>query len=89
MNDNQRMVSMLFKFSHTFLAIGAVIVAISVVLIGWNFNSMILLTGFGFVLGSLFLYIITGALTALFSYETNLKAVQNRINENKVRTLWK
>jgi len=89
MNDNSKMISMLFKFSHVFLGIGIVIVALSVVLIGWEFNSMGLLTGFGFILGSVFLYVITGALTALFSYESNLKAVHARLDDNNVRTLWK
>ncbi|MGV3488006.1 MAG: hypothetical protein ACO1OC_05420 [Tuberibacillus sp.] len=89
MNDNKKMTSMLFRFSHAFLIIGFIIVFVSVILIGWNFNSIALLTGFGFVLASLFLYTITGALTALFSYETNLKAVHNRLNDQNVRTIWK
>jgi len=90
MNENAKMTNMLFKFSHAFLIIGIVIVFVSVILIGWNFNSMALLTGFGFILGSVFLYFITGALVAIFSYETNLKLVQHRLkNTNKVYTLWK
>lgn len=88
-DDNKKVTSMLFKFSHSFLAIGFVIVMVSLFLVGWNFNNIGMLTGFGFILSSVFLYIISGALNAVFSFEKNLEAVKRQINDPKVRPLWK
>jgi hypothetical protein len=87
--DNKKVASMLYKFAHAFLAIGIVLVIAFSALVGWDLHNMGLLTGIGFMLGSLFIYTIATVLNAVFSFEKNLKAVKQQLNENNVRPLWK
>ena len=89
MDDNKKIASMLIKFAHAFLAIGALLIVAFTLLVGWHIEHIGLLTGIGFVFGSGVLYIISIVSNAVFAFEENLKAVHNKLNDNKARPLWK